>query len=220
MTTRPYQERLIGFADGKHLGQLAGVVRDPGDAVCDACGSAMARKLFGLKDTMADRVYFVGQNCLGSLKAHGLVARRRYRQSSQVAYGQEMDRRQNGASGSGDEPPAAPVSNGGTLRRAAARAGFRRTIVIFETDSHYQTTVRLEDGRRRYRGQAQVPRWRQDWAREEGGVVLLEPVLRDRRNAAFASLLKAYREARVAWRDGEAANGHDPDYEEHEEIVA
>jgi len=220
VTTRTYQERLIGFADGKHLGQLAGVVRDPGDAVCDACGSAMARRLFGLKDTMADRVYFVGQNCLGSLKAHGLVARRRYRQTSQVAYRLEMDRRRNGTSGSGGEPPAGPATNGGTPHRTAALASLRRTIVISETDSHYETTVRLENGRRRYRGQAQVPRWCQDWAREAGGVVLLEPVLRDRRNAAFASLLKAYREARAAWRDGEAVNGLDPNYEEHEEIVA
>ncbi len=220
MTTRTYQERLIRFADGKHLGQLAGVVRDPGGAVCDACGSNMARKLFGLKDTMADRVYFVGQSCLGSLKAHGLVARRRYRQTSQVAYRQEMDRRKNGTSEVSDEPPAGPDANGGTPRLTADLAGFRRTIVISETDSHYQTTVRLENGRRRYSGQAQVPRWRQDWAREDGGVVLLEPVLRDRRNAAFVSLLQAYREARAAWRDGEAANGHDSDSEEHEEIVA
>ncbi len=79
MTTTGYQERLTSFADGKYLGQLTGVVRDPGDAVCDACGSTMARTLFGLKDTLADRFYFVGQSCLGSLKASGLVARRRYR---------------------------------------------------------------------------------------------------------------------------------------------
>ncbi len=79
MTTKGYQERLISFADGKYLGQLTGVVRDPGDTACDACDSTMARTLFGLKDTMANRFYFVGQSCLGSLKASGLVARRRYR---------------------------------------------------------------------------------------------------------------------------------------------
>ena len=92
MTTRNYQERLISFADGKYLGQLTGVVRDPGDTACDACGSTMANTLFGLKDTLADRFYFVGQNCLGSLKASGLVARKRYRQTTQVAYRQEMAR--------------------------------------------------------------------------------------------------------------------------------
>ena len=220
MTTSSYQERLIGFADGKYLGQLTGVVRDPGDAACDACGSNMARTLFGLKDTMADRVYFVGQNCLGSLKARGLVARRRYRQTSQVAYRQEMDRRKNGTADSGDEPPAVPAANGATPRRTADLAGFRRTIVISETDSHYQATVRLENGRRRYRGQAQVPRWRQDWARDDDGVVLLEPILRDRRSAAFASLLMAYREARAALRAGEAAKDQSSNTKEHEEIVA
>ena len=220
MTTKSYQERLISFADGKYLGQLTGVVLDPGEAVCDACGSTMARTLFGLKDTLADRFYFVGQNCLGSLKASGLVARRRYRQTSQVAYRQEIDRRKNGTSNLGEEFRAGPAENGGAPSRTPDLAGFRRTIVISETDSHYQTTVRLENGRRRYRGQAQVPRWRQDWARDAGGVVLLEPILRDRRGAAFASLLQAYRKARAAWRAGEAANDQYPDNKEHEEIVA
>jgi len=216
MTTSNYQERLISFADGKYLGQLTGVVRDQGDAVCDACGSNMARTLFGLKDTMADRVYFVGQSCLGSLKASGLVARRRYRQTSQVAYHKEMERRKNGTGAPGEESPAGPAANGGAPQRTADLAGFRRTIVISETDSHYKTTVRLENGQRRYRGEAQVPRWRQDWARDDGGVVLLEPILRDRRSAAFLSLLQAYRKARAALRSGEAANGQDRGDKEHE----
>ena len=79
---------------------------------------------------------------------------------------------------------------------------------------------RLADGRRRDRGQAQVSRWRQGWARADGGVVLLGPILRDKRGAAFLSLLKAYREARAAWRAGEAANDQDSDNKAHEEIVA
>ena len=33
-------------------------------------------------------------------------------------------------------------------------------------------------------------------------------------------LLKAYRKARAAWRDGEARNGNEPDNKMHEEIVA
>lgn len=102
-----------------------------------------------------------------------------------------MDRRKNSAGDPGEESAAGPAANGGAPRRTADLAGFRRTIVISETDSHYQTTVRLENGRRRYRGQARVPRWRQDWARDDGGVVLLEPILRDRRSAAFVSLLQA-----------------------------
>ncbi len=125
MTTKNYQERLTSFADGKYLGQLTGVVRDPGDAVCDACGSNMARTLFGLKDTMADRCYFVGQSCLGSLTASGLIARRRYRQTARVAYRQEMDRRKDGTSGAGEESLAG-AANGGAPRRTADLAGFRR----------------------------------------------------------------------------------------------
>ena len=40
MTTATYEERLLAFAEGKRLGQLAKAVRDPEDGVCDACGSA------------------------------------------------------------------------------------------------------------------------------------------------------------------------------------
>ncbi len=70
------------------------------------------------------------------------------------------------------------------------------------------------------RGRAQEPRWGQGWARHDGGVVLLERVPRAKRNAVTICLLKAYRRARAAWRDGEVLDGNEPGNKMHEEIVA
>ncbi len=104
MTTTYYEERLRAFAEGKRLGRLAKAVRDPEDGVCDACGSTLPRTLFGLRDTVSDRHYFVGQNCLAWLLETGLVARARYRHSAEVAYRREMEMRRNGTGASTDGP--------------------------------------------------------------------------------------------------------------------
>ncbi len=220
MTTTYYEERLRAFADGKRLGRLAKAVRDPEDGVCDACGSTLPRTLFGLRDTVSDRHYFVGQNCLSWLLETGLAARARYRHSAEVAYRREMEMRRNGTGASTDGPSPNSGDQGDLPQRRLDLRNLRRTILITETESHYEALVRLEDGRRRVSGRAQEPRWGQGWARCDGGVVLLERVPRARRNAIVICLLKAYRKARAAWRDGEARNGAEPDDKTHEEIVA
>jgi hypothetical protein len=86
----------------------------------------------------------------------------------------------------------------------------RRTFFVTETESHYEALVRLEDGQRRASGRAQEPRWSQGWARHDGGVVLLERKPRPRRNAVAMCVLKAYRQARAAWRNGAVSNGDEP----------
>ncbi len=220
MTTTYYEERLQAFAEGKRLGRLAKAVRDPADGVCDACGSTLPRTLFGLRDTVSDRHYFVGQNCLAWLLETGLVARARYRHSAEVAYRREMEMRRNGADASTDEPSPSTGDQGALPQRRFDLRNLRRTILIVETESYYEALVRLEDGGRRVSGRAQEPRWSQGWARHDGGVVLLERVPRDKRNAVVICLLKAYRKARAAWRDGDARNGAEPGDKMHEEIVA
>ncbi len=220
MTSTYYEERLQEFAAGKRLGRLAKAVRDPEDGVCDACGSTLPRTLFGLRDTESDRHYFVGQNCLAWLLETGLVARARYRHSAEVAYRREMEMRRNGASASTDESLSSTHDQGDLSQRRSDLRHLRRTILITETESHYEALVRLEDGRRRVSGRAQEPRWGRGWARRDGGVVLLERVPRAKRSTVIICLLKAYRKARAAWRDGEARNGNEPDNEMHEEIVA
>ncbi len=220
MTTTYYEERLQAFAEGKRLGRLAKAVRDPEDGVCDACGSTLPRTLFGLRDTVSDRHFFVGQNCLTWLLETGLVAKARYRHSAEVAYRREMEMRRNGAGASADQPSPSTGDQGDLPRRRNDLRNLRRTILITETESHYEALVRLEDGRRRVSGRAQEPRWSPGWARRDGGVVLLERVPRAKRNAVIICLLKAYRKARATWRDGEARNGAEPGDTLHEEIVA
>ena len=220
MTTTYYEERLRAFAEGKRLGRLAKAVRHPEDGVCDACGSTLPRTLFGLRDTVSDRHYFVGQNCLAWLLETGLVARARYRHSAEVAYRREMEMRRNGASTGADQPSPRTGDQGDLPKRQLDLRKLRRTILITETESHYEALVRLEDGRRRVSGRAQEPRWSQGWARCDGGVVLLERIPRAKRNAVIICLLKAYRKARAAWRNGEARNGDEPGNKVREEIVA
>ncbi len=210
MTTTYYEERLRAFAEGKRLGRLAKAVRDPEDGACDACGSSLPRTLFGLRDTMSGRHYFVGQSCLSRLLEMELVARARYRQSAEVAYRQEMEIRRNGTGAPTEE---ASPSTGGQSDLAERRADLRhlrRTFFIIETESHHEVLVRLEDGRRRVSGRARERRWGPGWARYDGGVVLLERIPRARRTAVVACVLKAYRKARTAWREGDAANGDEP----------
>ncbi len=210
MTTTYYEERLRAFAEGKRLGRLAKAVRDPENGLCDACGSTLPRTLFGLRDTVSDRHYFVGQNCLAWLLETGLVARARYRHSAEVAYRREMEMRRNGASASADEPSPSTGDQGDLPRRRNDLRDLRRTILITETETHYEALVRLEDGRRRVSGRAREPRWGRGWARHDGGVVLLERVPKARRNAVVICVLKAYRKARETWRDGDAAANDAP----------
>jgi len=110
-----YEAALDQFARGKRLARLAKYVRAQSDDHCDACGSTLPRLLFGLKDAQTERCYFVGQNCLNWLLESGLIARARFRQSSEIAYEREMKVRRDGESGSVVEADEIPV-------REAARA--------------------------------------------------------------------------------------------------
>ncbi len=148
------------------------------------------------------------------------MAKARYRHSAEVAYRREMEMRRNGANTSTDEPSPSTGDQGDLPQRRLDLRNLRRTILITETETHYEALVRLEDGGRRVSGRAQEPRWSQGWARCDGGVVLLERVPTAKRNAVIICLLKAYRKARVAWRDGEVLDGNEPGNKVREEIVA
>ncbi len=214
-----YEDTLRGFAEGKRLGRLAKAVRDPEEGVCDACGSALPRTLFGLKDTASGRCYFVGQNCLAWLLETGLVARARYRQSAEVAYRQEMELRRNGAGSTSPEPSPSTGSGTDLHGRKAGPPVSRRTMIIIGSNSHYEALARLDDGRRSVSGRALEPRWRQEWGRHEGAVVL-EPVCRPRRAALALCVLRAYGQALALWRDGDGLNGREKGETIHEGVKA
>ncbi len=143
MTTTYYEERLRAFAEGKRLGRLSKAVRDPEDGVCDACGSTLPRILFGLRDTVNDRHYFVGQSCLAWLLEAGLVARARYRHSAEVAYRREMEMRRNGASTATYKPSPSTGDQGDLPERRLDLRKLRRTILITEKESYFEALVRL-----------------------------------------------------------------------------
>jgi hypothetical protein len=111
--TGGYESALGRFARDKRLARLARFVRArPGDH-CDACGSTLPRLLFGLKDAQTERCYFVGQNCLNWLLEAGLIARARFRHSSEIAYDREMKLRRE------DEPSPSTDGRENTARSSA-----------------------------------------------------------------------------------------------------
>ncbi len=194
-----YEETLTQFAEGKRLGRLTRAVGGQSDASCDACGSTLPRTLFGLKDGATGRCFFVGQNCLAWLMESGLVARARYRQSAVIAYRLEMELRRNGLNGD----PEVPSDEAAQLDEPAPSARFspfRRTVLVVVSSNECRALARLSDGQRSVSSRASEPRWRLEWSRLDGGLVL-QRVWRPRR-ALTASALKAYRRARALWRMG------------------
>jgi hypothetical protein len=86
MTTLGYEERLVEFATGKRLRRFRGVLRAPGDTSCDACGSSMPNFLYGLRDLVESRDYFVGANCFQRLRQLGAFEQPYVRMSIATAY--------------------------------------------------------------------------------------------------------------------------------------
>ena len=86
MTTLGYEERLVEFATGKRLRRFRGVLRAPGDTNCDACGSSMPNFLYGLRDLVESRDYFVGANCFQRLRQIGAFEQPYVRMSIATAY--------------------------------------------------------------------------------------------------------------------------------------
>src|SRR5437899_1591070 len=86
MTTLGYEERLVDFATGKRLRRFRGVLRAPGDTSCDACGSSLPNFLYGLRDLVETRDYFVGANCFQRLRQLGAFEQSYVRMSIATAY--------------------------------------------------------------------------------------------------------------------------------------
>ena len=59
MNDSRFETKLATFAEGKRLRRFRGVVRNPKDSTCDACGSALPNNLWGLRDMEARKDYFV-----------------------------------------------------------------------------------------------------------------------------------------------------------------
>jgi len=192
-----YETKLAEFAEGKRLGRLTRAVPRSREGRCDACGSSLPRTLFGLKDGVSGRHYFVGQNCLAWLMVNGMIARARYRDWATNAYRLEMELRRNGNADAHEAMGGAPVRVDAQAQCSAA-SSLRRTVFVVERGGEYRARVRLSDGQRSVSARAGEPCWRSEWTPLDGGV-LLERVWRPRR-ALGACVLRAHREALSLWR--------------------
>jgi hypothetical protein len=191
-----YETRLIAFAEGKRLARLSRVVKERG--VCDACGSTLPRVLFGLRETVSGRHYFLGQNCLAWLLERRLVARARYRESAEVAYRREMELRGQGTSAVVPAVTAAKLEARQVQpARSANGAAYAQSkeparVNSLPANSSLQGLVAVPEPRSSFR-----------WVREGGALVLhrvIEP--------SEADLEAFFRAAYMLARDHLLAEGH------------
>ncbi len=87
-----YQERLDAFAEGRKFARMSRPIRNRADGWCDACGSVLARVLFGIRDERSREVYFVGERCLQQLAERGAIVRRFSKENADEAYSARYER--------------------------------------------------------------------------------------------------------------------------------
>jgi hypothetical protein len=193
---KDYETRLIAFAEGKRLARLSRVVKERG--VCDACGSTLPRALFGLRDTVSGRHYFLGQNCLALLLEQRLVARARYRESAEVAYRREMELR---GQGTPTVVPTIPATKPAARQVQPARSANATAHV----QSKEPARVNGLPGNSLFQGLVAMPepRSRFRWVREGSALVLHRVV-----EPSDADLEAFFRAAYLLARDHLLAEGH------------
>jgi hypothetical protein len=191
-----YETRLIAFAEGKRLARLSRVVKERG--VCDACGSTLPRVLFGLRETVSGRHYFLGQNCLAWLLERRLVARARYRESAEVAYRREMELR---GQGTPAVVPEAPTTKPAARQVQPTRPSNGAASV----QSKEQARVNSLPANSSLQGLVAVPEPRSSfrWVREGSALVLHRVV-----EPSPADLEAFFRAAYLLARDHLLAEGH------------
>ena len=204
MTTQGYEERLEAFAQGKRLRRFRGMIRNPKDPGCDACGSVMPSFLWGLRDMDADRDYFVGQSCLAAISRMHLIERPFVRASIKKAF-----ERARGEAPSEDEaeqvmngPPLNAHLEATAVQRMDTTAGWKPVdLRVYENDELVTVFVRLESasGQRQAWGAASTPRQPRLWQADGQ----LAPGTSDHHDTALAACLR--RAQRMAADELEAA---------------
>ena len=202
-----YEYKLAEFAREKKLVRMSRPIRDRADVLCDACGSTQPRILYALKDTGSNRYYFVGGNCLQELVRRGAVLRRFSKESGQVAYSAEMQRRAEEAGKSGiptkttegstsavDTKSRALVPNGSSLCPA---------ILIKQAVDQYLAVVTFStpEGMVCGIGLAQEPRYEDIWQRQPDGGVALEKAEKEQSDAVARSVKAAWQLAHLQLED-------------------
>ena len=208
MTTQGYEERLEAFAQGKRLRRFRGMIRNPKDPGCDACGSVMPSFLWGLRDMDADRDYFVGQSCLATISRMHLIERPFVRAGIKNAF----ERARGEAPNDDDtEPVMDGLPKSGHLEALAAPqldATANRNSVdlrVYENDELVTVFVLMESasGQHQAWGAASAPRQPRLW-QADGQLALGTS---DHHDAALATCLR--RAQRMAVRELQAATASD-----------
>ena len=193
-----YEHKLDEFASEKKLLRMSRPIRDRADVLCDACGSTQPRILYALKDTGSNRYYFVGGNCLQELVRRGAVLRRFSKESGQVAYSAEMQRRVEEVAESGvptktaqgststvDTESRAMVPNGSSLCPAV--------LITQDVDKYLAVvTFSTPEGMVCGIGLAQEPRYEDIWQRQPDGGVALQKAEKERADAVARSVKAAW----------------------------
>ena len=204
-----YEQRLDEFARGKSLLRLSRPVRDRADAVCDACGSALPRMLYGLKDETCGRYYFVGDTCLRQLVKRGAILKRFGKESGLAAYEAEIQRRiadrteSRSANTNGSKEQRVeggvhilPNKDEGIETMTPTSAGLPLTFVT-KTPDHFEAFVFIfgERGSVEASGFARELRHEETWGRGGERGMLLERVTQERTDAFDQAVTKAWKQA-------------------------
>ena len=205
MTTQGYEERLEAFAQGKRLRRFRGMIRNPKDPSCDACGSVLPSFLWGLREMDSERDYFVGQSCLAAISRMHLIERPFVRAGIKEAFerarGEATDDESKGQAEVGaptkDESPAV------LAQRLDSTADARALdLRVYENDELVTVFIRMESasGKQQAWGAASAPRRRRLW-RADGEPTLNE--VAERNDLTIAACLR--RAQRMATDELEAA---------------
>ena len=192
MTTQDYEERLEAFARGKRLRRFRGMIRNPKDPGCDACGSALPSFLWGLRDMDSEQDYFVGQSCLAAISRMHLIERPFVRAGIKEAFerargeatAEESKNQAEVVAPTKDESPAVRAQWLDTTADARAL-----DLRVYENDELVTVFVRMESpsGRLQAWGAASAPRQRRLW-RADGEPTLSE--VAETNDATLAACLR------------------------------
>ncbi len=190
MTTQGYEERLEKFTQGKRLRRFRGMIRNPKDPYCDACGSVMPSFLWGLRDMDADRDYFVGQSCLAAISRMHLIERPFVRASIKKAF--ERARGEAPSEAEAEQVMNGPPLNGHleatAVQRMDTTAGWKPVdLRVYENDELVTVFVRLQSASGQHQAWGAASALRQPRLWQANGQ--LAPGMSDHHDAALAICL-------------------------------
>ena len=202
MTTMTYGERLQAFAQGKRLRRFRGMLRNPRDTTCDACGSVMPNYLWGLRDMDTGAYYFVGQSCLAALSRMLVIERPFVRANIEKCYDEA---RGDGAAKRGSDGTtelgssvggSSPVHEG--KHAGVPPNGSSGDMQVVENGEFVTVLVRAVSacGHHQAWGAASEPRYRQVWRLDPSGELVLKLTVEPNPDAVALCLARAQRMAR------------------------